>query len=146
MECDYKFKERGENYEEFEISKDFNGDTYTVTITVFFTFKAEKFWISASSGNKRKHKEIFEDKDYKSKGGIEALIWIKEVMLNFPKFYGNRFKKKQYIIVSWTDSRRRDIYKRLERYGFRFTLDEGKKVLMKKINYESSIFTHTKRL
>lgn len=109
MGYDYKFKERGENYEEFEISKVFNGDTYTAIITVFFTFKAEKFWVSSSSGNKRKHKDIFEDKDYKSKGGIKALIWIRDVMLNFSEFYGNKFKKKQYIIVSWSDSRRRDI-------------------------------------
>lgn len=36
-------------------------------------------------------------------------------------------------MISWSDSRRRDIYKRLEKDGFRFTLDEGKKVLMKRI-------------
>ena len=106
---------------------------YEVTITVFSTFKSEKFWISASSGKKRNQRKFFEERDYKSKGGIEALLWIRDVILDFPNFIGNPFNKKQYIVIHWSDSRRRDIYKRLEKYGFRFTLDEGKKVLMKRV-------------
>jgi hypothetical protein len=55
-------------------------------------------------------------------------------MLEFPnstiKKYSN---KKQYICVAWADSRR-DIYQRLVKEGFIFTMDDGEKILMKRFN------------
>jgi hypothetical protein len=57
-------------------------------------------------------------------------------MLNFlistiKKYNSN---KKQYICVAWADSRRRDIYQRLVKEGFIFTMDDGEKILMKRFN------------
>ena len=78
--------------------------------------------------------DIFEDKENKSLGGIRALFWIKEAMYDFPEFYSNYVDgRNQYICIGWADSRRRDIYARLQKEGFTFTMEWGKKVLMKKL-------------
>lgn len=133
MEIDFQLIEQGSNYSEYKVSKEFEGDIYTVIITAYRTFKSEKFWIAASSGKKKKHRKVLEEKELKSRGGIKALLWIKEVVLAFPAFYENPHNKKQYIVIHWSDSRRRNIYKRLEREGFKFAIDEGFKVLMKRL-------------
>lgn len=128
---EWKLIEEGYNFEEYQISKTVNGDKYNVIITVYRTLKVDKFWVAVSSGKKRKQELLFEDKEYKAKGGLKALFWVKQVILEFPKFYGNAYNKRQYIIIHWSDNRRRDIYKRLEKDGFRFTMEDGYKVLMK---------------
>jgi hypothetical protein len=69
-------------------------------------------------------------------GGLRALLYIKEAMYDFPTYYKNRVNTsnfKEYLMIGWSDSRRRDIYKRLEKEGFQFGTYEGKKVLMKKL-------------
>ena len=133
MEWQLKERDRESGYELYVTSKEFNGDTYVVLISVYKTLKADRFWVAVSSGKKRKHIDIFEDKDYKSKGGIKALLWVKDAVFNFPEFYGNPFNKKQYACILWSDSRRRDIYQRLEKYGFTFVFEGGQKILRKSL-------------
>jgi hypothetical protein len=57
-------------------------------------------------------------------------------MYDFPKFYADRRNIKElntYICIGWADSRRRNIYQRLEKEGFRFSMEDGKKILIKKL-------------
>lgn len=130
---EWNLKERGLGYEIYTTSKEFNGDVYVASVEVYRTLKSDKFWFHVSSGKKRKHLEIFEQKEYKSHGGMKALFWIKEAMYDFPKYYKNTWNKSQYIVVGWADNRRRNIYERLTREGFKFSYYEGRKVLMKKL-------------
>lgn len=114
----------------------FNGYQYNVIVIPEQTDKSIKYWISVSSGKKRKEFEIFEDKENKSLGGIRALFWIKNAIYDFPKFYAKRIgisKLKQYLMIGWADSRRRNIYQRLQKEGFQFMIDDGNKILMKKL-------------
>jgi hypothetical protein len=119
----------------FYTCKEFNGCKYYLYVSVYENNKSDKFWISISSGKKRKDLHIFEEKENKSTGGLKALVWIKKSMLEFPNFYNrkNNSKKKQYICVSWADSRRRNIYQRLIKDGFSFSIDDGEKILIKKL-------------
>ena len=130
---EWELQDKGSNYRVYTTSKEFNGDLYVVTIWVDKSLKSDKFWIGVSSGKKRKHRKIFEEKEYKSKGGLKALLWIKDSIFDFPIYYGNTYNKKQYICLHWSDARRRDIYSRLERYGFQFVFEDGQKILMKKL-------------
>ena len=115
-------------------TKKFNGYQYNVFIIVEDNAKSVKYWVSVSSGKKRSEFEIFEDKENKSLGGIRALFWIKEAMYDFPKFYSKYVDgKNEYLVIGWADSRRRDIYSRLQKEGFTFTVEWNKKVLMKKL-------------
>lgn len=114
----------------------FNGYQYNVIVIPYQTNKSIKYWIHVSSGKKRKEFEIFEDKDNKSLGGIRALFWIKDAMYDFPKFYAGRRSIKElnaYLMIGWADSRRRNIYQRLQKEGFQFMIDDGRKILMKKL-------------
>lgn len=117
----------------YKTSKIFNGYHYSVFITVSNYIKTQKYWVAASSGKKRRELEIFEDKESKSLGGIKALLWIKEAMLDFPFFYKNPYNKREYICIEWSDSRRRDVYERLNKEGFNFAMTKGGKILMKKL-------------
>lgn len=118
----------------YHTTKKFNGYQYNVFIIVEDNTKSVKYWVSVSSGKKRVEFEIFEDKENKSLGGIRALFWIKEAMYDFPKFYSKRVDgRNEYICIGWADSRRRDIYARLQKEGFTFTMEWNKKVLMKKL-------------
>lgn len=119
----------------YTTSKKFNGYQYNVFITIEDKTKSKsiKYWIAASSGKKRREFDIFENKDSKSLGGIRALFWIKEAILDFPSFYGNPYNKTEYICIAWADSRRRDIYERLKTEGFNFAMESGSKILMKKL-------------
>ncbi len=115
-------------------SEKFNGYQYNVVISVELTDKTVKYWVAVSSGKKRREFEIFEEKEIKSLGGIRALFWIKEAIYDFPKFYSKYVdNRNQYICIGWADSRRRDIYKRLEKESFQFMVERGHKILMKKI-------------
>ena len=114
--------------------KDFNSYQYNVIIIPEVNRKTVRYWIHISSGKKRKDFEIFEDKENKSLGGIRALYWIREAMYDFPKYFSNRVgERTQYICIGWADSRRRDIYQRLEKEGFQFMNLESRKILIKKL-------------
>ena len=118
----------------------FNGYQYNVIIIPEQTDKSIKYWIQVSSGKKRKEFEIFEEKESKSLGGVRTLFWIKDAMYDFPKFYTEKIgisKLSSYICIGWSDSRRRNIYQRLQKEGFQFANYEGKKILMKKLNYDN---------
>ena len=115
-------------------TKKFGKYQYNVLVIPEQTDKSIKYWISVSSGKKRKEFEIFEDKASKSLGGIRALFWIKEAMYDFPKYFSNRVgSRAEYLMIGWADSRRRNIYQRLEKEGFLFMVDNGNKILMKKL-------------
>ena len=118
----------------YYISKQFNGFTYNAVMTLEETDKSVKYWFSISSGKKRKDFEIFEEKDNKSFGGVSALFWLKECLLDFPTFFAPRlYSRNQYLVIGWADSRRRNIYQRLEKEGFQFAMENNKKVLVKKL-------------
>lgn len=123
-------RDEGEFYYKDEY---FNGFKYHLEVYVDTTFKSEKFWFALSSGKKRKELEIFEDKDRKSGGGIKALIWAKNEILGFSNYLNNTFNKNRYICIRWADSRRRDIYQRLEKEGFEFQMIDNVKTLVKKV-------------
>jgi len=117
-------------------TKKFNDYQYNVIIITEETDKSLKYWVHVSSGKKRKEFEIFEDKENKSLGGIRALFWVKEAMFDFNDYITERRNLKNknvYCCVGWADSRRRNIYQRLEKEGFRFSMEDGKKILIKKL-------------
>lgn len=104
-------------------SKEFDGITYFVEVWVEVSNKSRKYWFGASSGRKRRDLEVFEQKNTKSLVGLKPLMWIKSCIYNFPKFYLAEFEidgYNQYICIAWSDSRRKKIYSRLLREGFRF--------------------------
>jgi len=113
----------------------FNGFTYEVVAIIDKTDKSDKFWFSVGSGKKRKDISVWEQKDKKSLGGVSALIWIKNMILYFPEYYTStpygKDKKRRYLIIGWSDNKRRNIYERLKKYGFRFSMESGNKILIK---------------
>lgn len=118
----------------YSISKYFDIYQYKITVWIEESDKSLKYWVGVSSGNKRKDLEVFEEKDKKSYGGLKALIWIKNSIFSFPDFYKRYVRgRKEYICIQWSDSRRRDIYERLIKYGFRFQTINGEKTLIKKL-------------
>jgi hypothetical protein len=128
--------EKDERYKNvYTTSKIFDTYQYNVIISLEdeTMSKSIKYWVSASSGKKRKEFTIFEEKEAKSLGGIKALFWIKEAILDFPSFYKNPYNKVEYICIAWADSRRRDIYERLKKEGFVFAMESGVKILRKKL-------------
>lgn len=118
----------------YYISKQFNGFQYNAIMTLEETDKSVKCYFSASSGKKRKEFEIFEDKDSKSFGGIKALFWLRDCLLDFSTFFAPKlYGRNLYLCVAWSDNRRRNIYQRLEKEGFIFMREYRSKILMKKI-------------
>jgi len=123
-----------EYYDTYSCTEYFNEYKYTILIWVEKSHKSVKYWMGVSSGKKRRELEIFEEKEDKSLGGIEALLWVRNCFFDFPLFYAPYVKgRKEYLCVSWADTRRKNIYKRLEKYGFRFMVDQGQEVLIKKL-------------
>jgi len=55
-------------------------------------------------------------------GYISGLILIKNTLLEFENFIKNKHNDKQiYIVILWSDNRRRNIYsKYLKKYGYKF--------------------------
>ena len=126
-----RFKENG--WLLYSVSKTFDKCVYKIDMVVDDTFKNTKFWVSVSSGNKRKDLEIFMEKDKKSTGGIKALLWCKTMILSFPDFYRlkNNYNKPCYIHIHWSDNKRRNIYERLLKEGFKYMIIDNKKILIK---------------
>lgn len=123
-----------EQHEYYSLSKYFDKYEYKITVWIDESDKSLKYWFGVSSGNKRKDLEIFEEKDKKSYGGLKALLWIKNSIFEFSNFYKNYVHgRKEYICISWADSRRRNIYERLTEYGFKFQTIYGEKILIKKL-------------
>jgi len=125
----------------FIYEKIFNKYTYRIEVQVEQYAKTVRFWISLSSGKKRKELSVFEDKPNKSLGGIKALIWAKKEILNFPYWYTRSYiteDKKCFICIGWEDSRRRNIYERLKKEGFYFMNIDKCKTLIKEIEYVDS--------
>ena len=120
----------------FTCTETFNGCKYVVEVQSEDRTKSIRLWVAVSSGKKRKELKIFEEKENKSLGGLKALLWIKKVVLDFPRFYKELYRTediKLYICISWADSRRRDIYQRLEKEGFFFRQIDGSKTLVKEV-------------
>lgn len=115
-------------------SEMFNGYTYNVIISVEKSDKSIKFFVAASSGKKRKEFSVFEEKQTKSLGGIKALFWLKRAVFDFPTFYLPQDKRNKYLCIGWSDTRRREIYKKyLIKEGFVEMQDEGSRILIKKL-------------
>ena len=65
------------------------------------------------------------------KCGVEGLIWAKNGLLEFENFI-KKEGLKQRIIVRWTDSKRKRVYKHyLEKEGYKLTIYYGKEFLIK---------------
>jgi hypothetical protein len=60
----------------FYTCKDFNGCKYYLYISVYEKSKSDKFWVSISSGKKKKRLIFFEPKKIKVQEAL-ALVWIK---------------------------------------------------------------------
>lgn len=114
-----------------------DGTTYRLNCYVDATEKTVKFWFGMTSGKKRSDLDIYENKEYKAKGGLKALVWAIKEIHNFPELYRKSHPQhsnlQSYLCIKWADSRRRQIYSRLERYGFKFMHDRGELILMKKL-------------
>ena len=122
----------------FYTSKEFNGFTYNVVISVEKTDKSIKYYVAVSSGKKRKEFDIFEEKLNKSFGGIKALFFVRDAIFDFPIFYSSRIsskdKRNKYLCIGFSDSRRKKIYQRyLEKDGFILMRDNNYNILMKKL-------------
>lgn len=112
----------------YEAKQKFGKDTYYLYCTV----EDNRAWFAISSGNKRRYRDIFEEKEYKSGAGILGLIWIRDTMLTFPTQFPRLGISK--LCVGAADSRRWRIYKsRLNKYGFYQEIYRGDRVLVKKI-------------
>lgn len=125
----------------YKINK-FNNTYYKISFTIYYFNKSIKVYIGATSGLKRKHLEDYEVNDYPRDGGIKALLWIKEEIKNLPSFLSEYYilsDRDMYICINWVDAKRRNVYSRLIKEGFRFMVDSGEKTLMKKINYGSKL-------
>lgn len=120
----------------FTCTEYFNGYRYKIEISTEERSKSIRLWVGLSSGKKRKELDIYGDKENKSLGGIKALFWVKKAILAFPEYYKNLYRTedvKLYICIHWADSRRRDIYKRLEKDGFYFMTIDRSKTLIKEV-------------
>ena len=117
--------------------KKYGNTFYKIEIFLCTYSKSAKVWASVSSGKKRKHLESFEENNYSRDGGIKALVWCKEEILSIFKFIEHIYNIEglnKYICIGWSDSKRRNVYSRLEKEGFYFMVEDRLKILMKKIN------------
>ena len=115
--------------------KKINTTYYKIQISLFMTEKSVKVIVGASSGKKRKHLNSFEPNDFNRDGGIKALFWLKDETLNCINFVREKYfvdDLRQYICIGWADSKRRNVYSRLLKEGFTFTIEEGEKILIKR--------------
>jgi len=120
----------------FLCEKYFGKYKYLVEVWVEETSNSLRYWVSVSSGKKRRELKIFEDKTDKSLGGIKALLWVKQTMLGFPKYYVENYHVdgfKLYLCIRWADNKRRNIYERLTKEGFYFQHIDNSKTLIKEV-------------
>lgn len=128
--------------------KKFNSTYYKLTMQVEHFNKTIKTWVSVSSAKKRKHLDNVEFEydleGVKRDGGIKALLWIKNEILNFYNDYNKDYKTelydKLYICIHWSNNKRRNVYSRLQKEGFYFMNDENCKILMKEIKVKNNEF------
>ena len=94
--------------------------------------------VAFAINNKRKHIKSWikgeETMDCSTgKCGVEGLIWAKNGLLEFENFI-KKEDLKQRIVVRWTDSKRKRVYKHyLEKEGYKLTIYYGKEFLIKNI-------------
>lgn len=108
---------KSEEYQDcWVISKKFNTTTYYVYLSVEF----EKLYVAMANSKKKKYKSFFEEHPQPTDGGIPALLWVKDAMLQFPEWYKSRYKKElKFIYLKGSDSRRQRVYKYfLNKCGF----------------------------
>lgn len=120
----------------FSTYKYFGDYKYVVTVYCNYFSKSIHFEFGASSGKKRKELDVFGNKENKSFGGMKALLWIKEAILSFPSWYTeiyNTDNMKLYICIEWSDTKRKNIYSRLTKEGFRFQTIVGERKLIKEV-------------
>lgn len=131
-----KWKKDKEIEDAFYKIKKINTTYYKLTFSVYYYNKSIKIEIAASSGNKRKHLDDYTVNNFHRDGGIKALLWLRDEIngiLDFLEGYYILGNRKRYISIAWEDSQRRNVYSRLQKEGFYFMMDEGRKVLIKRI-------------
>ena len=116
-----------DGYKVYQTEEVFNGDTYRLEVTVDTESKTTKFWISLSSGRKRRDLEILEEKGKKSRGGLKALFWAREAIKDFEKGLNSGT-----LVIGWSDTRRKKIYQKYLKDFQIMKFNEGF-VLVKKI-------------
>jgi len=112
-----------------------NSTFYKMEVQASVEKKSISLNIALSSGKKRQHFDNFYDQDsVKRDGGIKALLICKNQIFKFCNEYANKSHHKViYIDIGWIESKKRDIYMRLEREGFRKRRVNWGIVLSKKI-------------
>ena len=84
---------------------------------------------------KRKLLNIFEEKIEKSFNGLKPLIIAKKIMYEFGEYYKKEWINygDVFLCIQWSDNRRKNIYSRLLKEGFRFSKVDKKTTLIKNI-------------
>lgn len=97
------------------------------------------FTVILAISNKKKHiKKWLDEQQSIIEGmttgtcGIEGLLWAKNKILLFEKIVKNSYPRENVQIeLSWIDTKRKRVYKRLEKYGYKYNKQE--KILFKKL-------------
>ena len=119
-----------------------NGQTLRIEFQELWGDNICEYNVSLVIYNKRK--QLQDDRLYckgTGKYGIKTLLIARDIILEFENYIKNEiapseFHKdnKFYIIISWLDNRRRNVYERgLKNYGYQYTYNYGCKHLKKRI-------------
>jgi len=117
--------------------KKFNTTTYRIEAIIQPNTKTLKTYFAVSSGKKRKSFTNFEADTLIRDGGMQALLWIKNEILNFYSFCNKVYRceefEKCFLYIAWSDTRRKRVYGRLVKEGFQFRKDFNENYLVKEI-------------
>lgn len=108
---------------------------YRMEFYINLTLNSTKIYTSISSGKKRKLLNIFEEKGIKNNNGLKPLIIAKNIMYEFGCYYKKEWINygDVFLCIQWSDNRRKNIYTRLLKEGFRFTKVDNTTTLIKNI-------------
>ena len=108
---------------------------YRMEFLIDLTLNSTKIYTSISSGKKRKLLNIFEEKIEKSFNGLKPLIIAKKIMYEFGEYYKKEWINygDVFLCIQWSDNRRKNIYSRLLKEGFRFSKVDKTTTLIKNI-------------
>ena len=112
-----------------------NDVKYRMEFLIDLTLNSTKIYASISSGKKRKLLNVFEEKKEKSNNGLKPLIIAKNIMYEFGCYYKKEWINygDVFLCIQWSDNRRKNIYARLLKEGFKFTKVDKIPTLIKNI-------------
>lgn len=124
----YKYIDNGEFEYKFEI----NNTKYLVEFSVYENHKTSNIYVGFSGDKKRKKRDSFSSLG--NKNGLKPLIKAKEIILNFVEWYNETYiiPKTAYLCIGWSDNRRKKIYSRLLRDGFKLSKIGNEMLYVKK--------------